>query len=232
MNEILRHTHKIRQCCTVNWIRENKLSIAIIMGLAALWLVIEFRDFVTMRDWLWVVEFGLLFFVLCDLDVELRKPGVTIAAVSLGGLLQLSLIVNQVDELRWFTSVLFFFLVWMMSLNMRQLAHPWSDIRARWSMPFGKACTLTRLGQQKSGRTEFVELCVAIEIHRHSHTKGQGIFPTIRYNELNDLVSSPVKETLPMENFRLQGWPDTWPAGSRLTRHGAVLRCSSATTPH
>lgn len=45
-------------------------------------------------------------------------------------------------------------------------------------------------------------------------------------------VSSPVNETLPRVNFWPQVEPDMWRAASPLTRHGAVLRCNSATIPH
>ena len=42
-------------------------------------------------------------------------------------------------------------------------------------------------------------------------------------------VSSPVNETLAMENFGLQGWPDTWRTVSPLRHHAAALRYNSAT---
>lgn len=35
-----------------------------------------------------------------------------------------------------------------------------------------------------------------------------------------------------MENFRLQDWPDTWPAGDPPMHHAAALRCNSGAIPH
>jgi len=43
------------------------------------------------------------------------------------------------------------------------------------------------------------------------------------------IVSSPVKETLLLENFWLQVEPDTWRVGDLPMRHGAALHCNSAT---
>jgi len=44
-------------------------------------------------------------------------------------------------------------------------------------------------------------------------------------------VSSPVKATLPMENFGLQGWFDTWRAAGLPTPHEAAPRCNSGAIP-
>lgn len=57
---------------------------------------------------------------------------------------------------------------------------------------------------------------------RGLHGNGKGV----------EIVSSPVKETLPKENFGFPVGPDTWRAGALPIRHGAVLRCNSATSPH
>ncbi len=47
--------------------------------------------------------------------------------------------------------------------------------------------------------------------------------------EFDHAVSFPVKETVSMESFWLQGWPDMWRAAGPPTTHGAALRYNSAT---
>ena len=58
-----------------------------------------------------------------------------------------------------------------------------------------------------------------------------GVGGAVHADPFTGTVSSPVKATLPMENFWLPVGPDTASAEAPPARHGAAPRCNSATIP-
>ena len=53
-----------------------------------------------------------------------------------------------------------------------------------------------------------------------------------KVSDVDDIVSSPVKETVSKENFRPSAGPDRSPVARVPGRHGAALRCTPASTAH
>jgi hypothetical protein len=100
---------------------------------------------------------------------------------------------------------------------------PLGSIVDRCVVPEGSSVLTGDLNSLRMGSGEWsVGTAIQAQAIRYDFAKKQAGFN-------NGFVSSPVKETLPEENFWLRVGSDTWRVAGPPMRHGAALHCNSVT---